>query len=136
MKKLIVGLFAALLMGTGLVAFTDGAAVAACPYTGCIDTSTDAGGQHVVRRGSRPSTIVRVFTAGNGQPKGTVFVTYERVKGGFSKTVTVGYHGHSVSFKGPVLTKTGKYKVVAHFSPKSGSPWSPSQDSYGLKVRR
>lgn len=134
MKKLFVGLFATLLMGAGLVGVTPGSAVAACPYTGCVTTSTDAGGPHRLASGHRPRTVVKVSAAGNPKPSGSLRVTYERVKGGFSETITKGYSGGVERFRGPVLKKEGRYTVTVKFVPGSNSVWKKSADGYELVV--
>jgi hypothetical protein len=136
MKKLIIGLFAAILMGSGLVAFTGGSAVAACPYTGCVDTTTNASGDTSLERGDRPVTTVKVKTDGNATPKGDIKMIYQRVKGGFYRTKTVSYSGGKVEITGPRLKKLGRYTVTAKFIPNDNSVFARSSDSYSLRVRR
>jgi len=136
MKKLIIGLFAAILMGSGLVAFTGGSAIAACPYTGCVSTNTVVFGDTSLERGDRPVSHVKVKTDGNATPKGSIKMIYDRVKGGFHRTKTVDYNGGKIQVVGPRLKKLGRYIVTAKFIPNEGSVFGRSSDSYSLRVRR
>jgi hypothetical protein len=136
MKKLIIGLFAAILMGTGLVAFTGGSAIAACPYTGCVDTNTNASGDTSLERGDRPVTTVKVKTDGNATPKGDIKVIYQRIKGGFYRTKTVAYSGGKIEITGPRLRKLGRYTITTKYIPRSSSVYDRSRDSYKVRVTR
>lgn len=133
MKKLIIGLFASVLMSTGLVAFT-GSSATADPYPGTVATNCHASGQSLVRKNRAPKSKLRVSTAGNGTPMGSLRATYKRLPGS-SKSVTRGYPGGTKSFRGPRLRKAGRYKVTVKYLPSANSVFKPCRDSYRLRVR-
>ncbi len=91
MKKLLVAILGAMLTATGLVGVTSAPSNAA-PYPGTVATNchvkilnaTTTGGTRIA---------VWVTTAGNGQPKGRVFVRVDRRKGGDSATDWGWYSG-------------------------------------------
>lgn len=134
MKRLIIGLFSAILMSTGLVAFAGSSATAA-PYPGTVFTACDAGGGHRVHSGDSPHSWLRVKTAGNGTPRGSFTATYQLVHGDSAKSVTGKYKGGKKSFSGPKLGAEGRYQVRVNFHPRSGSVYKPCHDSYTLRVR-
>jgi hypothetical protein len=116
MKKIIDGLFAAIMMAAGLVAFSGSAAQAACPeYTGCS---------------------VTVTTEGNGRPPGRVTVTVVRGKGGYEFTDSKKYNDRTECFKTTKLNKKGNYVVKARFDRKPGSAFKDSDNRDEFKVTR
>lgn len=133
MKKLLFGLFAALMMATGLVGVSAGGAQAACPYTGCVDTTTSANGPSRVTKGEAAEFCVRVGTGGEGRPRGTVTMNIARVKGHFAYTATKPYHGKRC-FGTPALNKLGFYRVRFHFEGKGA--YGNSNDWTNFRVRR
>lgn len=70
MKRLIVGLLAAFLTVSGLVAFSPQPATAACPYTNCVATSLTTKGTRL--NDNKASFKVTVKSAGNTWPRGRV----------------------------------------------------------------
>lgn len=133
MKRLIIGLFSAVLMGTGLVGITAGSASAACDqYTGCPDTSTHVRSPGPVHRGDSARICVVVRTSGNNSPDGFVTLTIQRKKGHFGYTATKPYHGKRC-FGTPSLRKPGYYRVRAHFE---GTDFRNSNDWTHFVVRR
>jgi hypothetical protein len=133
MKRLIIGLITTVLMGTGLVGVSAGAASAACPYTGCVDTHTSVTGPKKVTKGTAARFCVRVNTGGNGKPKGFVTLSIHRKKGHFGYTATKPFHGKRC-FGTPALTKGGYYRVRAHFEGKGA--WGNSNDWTHFVVRK
>lgn len=131
MKKLIVGLFVAMLMGTGLVAFTSSSATAACPYTGCVDTTTHLRGPGHIEPRHRATFRVKVTTDGNATPKGTVRLTIRKPGSSFSREHSL--VGGKTTFRSKRLAR-GHYRVTAKYIPKPGSVFKRSSDSMGLRV--
>ena len=136
MKKYFAGLIAALMMAAGLVSFTQSTATAACPYTGCVVTSTDINGVHHVKRHHRQTFNVKVTTAGNGAPRGRVTVKVKLNKGGFSYIDSHKYNGGKEFFTTPKLHKRGKYTITAIFDRKAGSKWTDSDNTAAFRVGR
>ena len=136
MKKLISGLFAALLMTAGLVVVAD-ASVTAAParacggdYPPCTKTQTHASGPKKVDKKHRAKFGVSVTASGNKRPSGTITVT---IKPG-NKTVTVKYDGKGkVAVTLPKLDP-GKYTLIISFDPKGD--FKPSQTKRTLKVTK
>ena len=97
MKKLIVGLFAALLTMAGLAAVPSPQASAACPYTGCVDTTTVLNGPTQGFRGDRLRFAVGV-TAGDsiGTPRGSVRFKFVKADGPKRKKVTFEWNPEDV----------------------------------------
>ena len=56
MRKILGALVVAVMMAASLVAFSGSPAQAACPYTGCIRTSTHATAPAKVHKGDRPGS--------------------------------------------------------------------------------
>ena len=132
MKRLIIGLIAAVLMGTGLVGISAVTASAACPYTGCVNTNTSVSGPSKVIKGESARFCVNVGSAGNGKPKGTVTLSIHRKKGKFGYTATKPYHGERC-FGTPSLRKGGYYRVRAHFEGKGAFRNSNSWTSFVVR---
>lgn len=136
MKKLIAAIATLALMTLGLVAVSGGAASAGTEYPGTVDTSTVASGNNV-KKGSRVKTKVNVTSASDAPEVGSVKITWKRVNGGFSKTITFEYAGGGAqTFTGPKLRKRGKYKGTAKYIPNDGSIFKSSSDTYTFKVVR
>ncbi len=132
MKKLIAAIFAALLMSMGLVAFGAGSATAACPYPGCIPTSTSASGSV---DGKFLTVTANVSTAGNGQPRGTVKITADRINGkGFkSRGASVKAAEDGVKLK---LQRAGTWEITVTYVPTENSVYAGSSTSFTVVVRR
>lgn len=136
MKKLIAGLFAAILTTAGLVAVSATSASAACTSYVCNQTSAaKPKPQNNVQAGKKPKPVkVEIETRGNVAAKGTVTVT---VKGpGFSKTYKVNYNGKAVNVKLPALKKAGNYKVTIAFKGDEGFRDSKTTTSIKVKAKK
>lgn len=132
MKKLIAALFAAVLMSMGLVGFSTGAATAACPYTGCIPTSTSASG---VVDGKFLTVTAEVSTAGNGSPKGTFKIVADR-RGpvGFkSRGGSVQNADDGLKLK---LQRAGTWDVTVTYIPATNSIYESSSTTFTVVVRQ
>lgn len=132
MKKLIVGLFAALLTSTGLVALSGPTATAGhCPYTGCIPTDVSA------RAFSpKPGKVVvkyRVDTAGNATPRGQVRVVLDGKRNDVRRIKTAPYPKVSRAVFRHV--PKGRYTVKVKFIPRPSSAWGHSGDTTSVRVR-
>lgn len=136
MKKLIAGLFAAILTTAGLVAVTSAPSSAACTRYVCNNTQpVKPKPQNNVKAGSKPKPIkvdVKV-RGGNIAPKGTVTVVIKG-PGGFSKTIKVAYKGKAVNVALPKLKKAGTYKVTISF--KGGEGFRDSKTTTSIKVKK
>ena len=133
MKKFLGLMVSGLMMAGGLVAFAS-PAHAACPYSGCIDTSTFIKAPDEVDKGYRAKICIHVGTDGNGQPKGQVTVTVVRGKGGFEFTDSRKYNDWNECFKTPRLTQKGKYVIKARFDKKADSQWRDSDNRDTFRV--
>ena len=137
MKKLFGALVAAVMMAAGLVTFAMSPASAACPYSGCVPTSTTIIGPGQVEKGSRARICVRVDAAsGNADPKGQVSINVVRSNGGFRFVDSKEYSGGRECFRTPVLEKIGKYVIEAKFDKKPGSRWLDSDNRDSFRVVR
>lgn len=133
MKKLIIGLFAAILMSAGLVAFS-GSTATADPYPGTVDTTTQTNANNV-RQGRKATVRTDVFTAGNGTPKGHLDIVVKRDAGGFVFRTTRWYDGTTDVVQTPKLKKKGRYTVSARFDARDGSVFKNSSDSTTFRVK-
>lgn len=138
MKKLIVGLFATVLLTGVLVVTTSGTANAACQvYSGCVDTVTTAYGLGTVKRKKRAivcgKTVVR---NSNAKPVGKLRFTIERNRGKYRYSKTVDYRGGKVCLKTQKLRKKGGYTLVVHFLPRPKSVFNPSAGGVRFAVGR
>jgi hypothetical protein len=116
MKKLFISLFSALLMSAGLIGVSETAATAApCPYTGCVDTNTNAWGPARVSKGHAATFCVKVTTGGNGAPRGLITMTIMKKRGNFGYTATKSYGAPKRCFGTPLFQKRGFYRVRMHF---------------------
>jgi hypothetical protein len=131
MKKMIIGLFTAILMSAGLVSFA-GASAQAVDYPGTVATTTKATAPNSVKAGGKAVVSVKV-AAGNAKPVGKVTVT---IKGkGFTFKKTVSYSGGKVSVPSSKLTKKGSYKVTVKFAAADGSVFKDSKATDTIKVK-
>lgn len=120
MKKLIAGLFAAILTTAGLVAVTSSApATAACTKYVCNDTQAKPKAPRVVKQGKAAKVNVQIKTRGNIEAKGKVTVTIVG-PGGFKRTVKATYDGDTLKLNVGKLVKPGIYKVVVSFKGDEG----------------
>ena len=142
MKKMISGLFAAVLLAAGLVGVSGGTAQADCTptiYTGCVNTVTlvkapnrDVARNHVARIRIRVEAV-----NSNAEVTGKVKVVVRRVKDGqkyFRETKA--YEGGKLVFITPELKFRGLYTVTAKFTPTEGSVFNSSNGSDTFRVVR
>ena len=138
MKKMIAGLFTAVLMAAGLVGVSEGSASADCgAYSGCVDTRTTVHGPFEdVFRHNVARIRVRVHPIGsNVQPLGNVQVIVRRVRdGAVYYRETKAYEGGKLVFISPKLHKRGKYTVLARYKPRAGSVFNSSQGTDTFRV--
>ena len=143
MKKLIVGLLAAFLMTSGLVAFSGSPASARpadCPYSGCVDTRTNA--KHNVK-GKSVRVKVKVRAVGsNANPKGVITLTVVKIKknGNFKAIDTVYSRLNNkakTKFKVKGLKK-GKYAYAAEYenNEKFGFNYSTDNGTFRIKKKK
>lgn len=136
MAKLFSTLITAVMMAAGLVAAGATTANAACPYSGCVATSTFIKAPSEVTKGDRAKICIHVGTDGNGQPKGTVTITVVRGKGGFEFTDSKKYNDWNECFRTPELTMRGNYVIKARFDKKPDSRWRDSDNRDEFRVVR
>lgn len=140
MKKLIVGLLAAFLMTTGLVAFSSSpssAAPADCPYDGCVATNTVGVGVGVIQKRKGKKNIgkgiiaVRVDAQGsNTVPVGKVDLTVKKkgsTKIKYTDTANVNQRG-KVKFTTGKLGKKATWLYLVEFADNEANGWSYSRD--------
>ncbi|GAB7002794.1 hypothetical protein JCM18899A_02650 [Nocardioides sp. AN3] len=128
MKKLIASVFAATLIGAGLVTMsgaTSANAAVSTVYPNTVNTATKVVGPSRARKGKR----VKVQPVVTNHAKGTVTVTI-RLNGRVIKRITVA-PGATITFK---PTKKGTYKISAVFKPAANTPFKAS--SSPVKVIR
>lgn len=131
MKKMIIGLFTAILMSAGLVSFASSSAQAV-DYPGTVATTTKVSAPNSVKRGAKVIVSAKV-NSGNAKPVGKVTVS---IKGkGYSFSKTVNYAGAKVSVSSSKLKKAGTYKITVKFSPKAGSVFKASKATDSVKVK-
>ena len=130
MKKLFLGLLAAMLMAAGLVASVGSSpAQAACPYTGCFETKT---GLTVTPERDGPAR--RTFTAtvrpvGTPQrPDGVFVFRFKRVGGGAQFATRSIKQGASVTLT-RVFKVPGKYNVRVTYVAGENSPFKDSRST-------
>jgi hypothetical protein len=133
MKKLMVGLLAAFLMTSGLVALSASSAIAACPYTGCFETEVSRA------KTSSPSpgtarVVYKVTTVdpGNAVPRGKVKVIIKSANG-VVRTKTSPYPANTAAVFSNL--RKGKYTVIVKFIPAASSVYGPSDRSAKVTVR-
>ena len=142
MKKLIVGLLAAFMMTTGLVAFTAPTASAGpgdCPYSGCLNTNTVGVGVGVTqykKNGKKKKKGTGVITARvdgvgtNVTPVGKVDLTVKkrgstRVK--YTDSGNVNQRG-KISFEVPKLKRKATWIFLVDFNDNQVNGWNDSRD--------
>ena len=135
MKKLIAGLFAAILTTAGLVAISSAPAQAGCtPGYKCIKVKVQAKKPKPVRVNAPVQVNVPVSTTGTVPAKGTLRVTVTG-PGGFKKTFTVKVN-KSGNFKLNLgkLKRAGKYKVRVNF--KGADNYRDAQGTTTVQVKK
>jgi hypothetical protein len=130
MKKLMVGLLAAFLMTSGLVALTTSSASADCPYTGCVATSVKA--QASSRSTGTARVAYRVKVLGNAVPRGKVKVIIKNANG-VVRTKTSPYPADTAADFSNL--RKGTYTVIVKFIPAASSAYAPSSRSTKVTVR-
>lgn len=130
MKKLIVGMIAALLVMGGLVSATQTSASAA-PYPGTVRTKTIAAGVHA--RPHHAIIYVKVTSYGHGAPTGHVSFTFVNKSNGKVYTFDRAYSGSPAKYHFGGLS-AGTYAVSVVFTPPDGSKYKASAAKCGVKV--
>lgn len=137
MKQLFAGLITVLMMAAGLVTLSAATASAACPYTGCVQTSTRISAPNRVVKNRKARICARVGTAGNGRPRGRVSVSLVRAGGGYRWSNDRATGGrYRVCFSTPRLRKLGRYVVRARYDARADSAYRDSRDRDSLRVVR
>lgn len=125
MKKLISGLFAAVLMAAGLVVATGSTASANCTpsqYSGCVRTVTDVTTPGIVPKGSKAKVCATVKAKGsNATPVGTVVFKVKRNTGRYFFKTTKNLRDGKACVKTGRLKRTGGYGVTAKYKSPAGS---------------
>lgn len=139
MKKIFAGLFVAILLATGLVAFSSVASNAGGtdPYPGSVPTNCDGEALNSPRVGNPATVRFRAGSGGNGAPKGVVTFSYERKKNG------VIVDEFSRQYDGPQWEKyaftgipKGNYTVNVHFNTKpADSVYKNCNTSFSQEIR-
>ena len=134
MGKMLSGMIAVIFMAGGLTALNISAAQAACPYTGCIDTTCRADNLNNPEVGHPARVRFRVSTDGNGGASGAVSFVYKRLSNGVVEgQYTRRYNGpgwDQYSFNG---LPRGKYVVRVHFN---SQPANSAYQNCGTKFRQ
>lgn len=134
MKKLIAGLFTALLTTAGLVAVTSTVpASAECIGYVCIPTTTNATAIKTVKAGKSVKVKVAVRVQGNVEARGDIILSVDG-PGGYSQKMRLAYNGDAVSVNLGKLTKPGKYKYTAKFFGDEG--FRNSSDTGTITVKK
>jgi hypothetical protein len=141
MKKLIVGLLAAFLMTSGLVAFSSTSASARpadCPYSGCVDTATGAAAE--VRARAVVIAVRTVAIQSNSTPKGRITLTVtKRKKNGNLREVTTIFSRLNergiTRFRLSGL-KPGRYLAAAEYENNEKFGFNYSSDNVRFRVKR
>jgi hypothetical protein len=131
-KKLIAGLFVAILMATGLVTVAGTTtADAASPYVGVVQVKPKPVHVHVPA-GHKVAVPVNLGKQGagvTGVPKGEI--TIKIVKNGHVvKTIKANYKGGKLSVNAGKLPK-GKYQINLKYAPKKGSKFKKVNKNIG-----
>jgi len=143
MKKLIVGLLAAFLMSSGLVALTSTSASAACdpanpPYQGCQTASISVSGTALSRVGQRKNYVTAISIDGsNARPSGNVRLVVRgagRATAGFLATQVKNADQVNAFSLGKRLGK-GKYTIQAFFVSDNNTQTNARSSVIGLKNR-
>lgn len=137
MKKLIAGLFAALMTTAGLVAVTSTApAQAACNAYTCIATGTTAKpAPKTIKQGKPAKVKVSVTSRGNVKVSGTVTLNVKG-PGGYKDTIKVAYSGKQITLNLGKLKKPGKYIITVAFKGADGFRDSTSKSSITVKKKK
>ena len=137
MKKLIAGLFAAILTTAGFVAVTSSApASAACTQYVCNPNSTKVKpAPKQVNAGKPVKVKVSVDTRGNVKAAGTVTITITG-PGGFSKTISKTVSGKDLNLALGKFKKPGKYKVAVSYAGSEGFRDSTATTTITVKKKK
>ena len=144
MKKLIVGFVAAIMMAAGLVAISGTSAVAACPYTNCVDTFTSINARQIERTNRRGRTNctkkariqVQVRTNGNDRPSGKVQITIRNSKGQFVYNAVDRLNKWGIGYATAKLKRGQHYTIGARYERKAGSVYKDSDNVAGFFMKR
>ena len=138
MKKLLAGLAATVLMGTGVAALNVETSVAAVApgYPGSINTVCHAYGVGKPHVGDDVKAYFSVSQAGNGTPHGRVMFTYDKRNSSVSYDFDKYFPGGEKVYEfGPM--KRGKYDVHVHFDSRpENSVYQNCNTDFVQRVRR
>jgi len=138
MKKHLAALVVAVMMATGLVVASGGAASAHCApsqYAGCFRTVTKVTATKRVPKGTRATICVTVsVAAGSGTPMGTVQLAIQKRRSSTVIRRDVEYTGGKTCLVTRKYTKKGRYKVTAVYRSPNGSVFYNSSDKTRFKV--
>lgn len=138
MKKFVSAIIMTALIGLGLVAGTSSPASAACPYSGCVNTTTSVKAPAQKRAPKSVPIRVVVTAPGNVVAQGAVTVTVTKVQNGRVKfNSTLAYAGGQLQFTTQSLRR-GTYAVTATFvgNNSAGFNSSSASTSFVIKKRR
>jgi hypothetical protein len=130
----VVSILAALLLALGALTIGTSTATAACPYTGCIATTTSVSTPAKVTAGRRVLVKIRVSAASNLTASGTITVTVS--KHGKVKFRTTVPNSHGVVGIFTKALRKGRYSVRAVFTPQTNSVFSGSSAKGHFKVKK
>lgn len=137
MKRLMIGIASATLLGGGLAAVSAETASAACPYTGCVPTNTSVKVPNApVAKGGKAKICVKVTTSGSGEARGRVSVAVrKRSGGGIVFADSKRYDGRTCFKTGP-LRAAGKYFARGSFQASAKSPFDDSDNTAVFVVKK
>jgi len=134
MKKLLAVLVGGLMMAAGLVAVSTTTSTAA-PYPGTAATNCHVNIKNATTRGGT-RIAVWVTAAGDGQPKGSVWVRAERRKGGDSGSDSGWFSGERTIMKLGRL-RPGVYDGNFYFNSKPArSVYKNCSQEFSFRVTR
>jgi hypothetical protein len=137
MKKLIAGLFAAILTTAGLVAVTSATpASAACTAYVCNATTAKGKAPKSLTAGKPAKVRISVTSRGTVEASGIVTVVVTG-PGGFKKTINVNVSGgDSTAINLGKLTDPGSYKVKITYKGDSGFRDSTARTTIKVKKKK
>ncbi len=134
MKKLLVAMLGAMLTASGLVGVTTAPSTAA-PYPGTVATNCHVKVKNATTRGGT-RIAVWVTAAGDGQPKGSVWVRADRRRGGDSGSDSGWFSGERTIMKLGRL-RPGVYDGNFYFNSKPAkSVYKNCSQEFSFRVTR
>ena len=130
MKKLIVGLVAAVMLAAGLVS-ASGTTASAAAYPGSCATTTSAIGLGPYK--GKAKVFVRVLSNRCGKPKGKIDFTFVNKGNGNSLHFRRDYSGGERTYTFKSLNR-GRYSALVTYLPPTGSMFKPSTNKTKVTV--